>query len=403
MATTTPNKNSSQLSTGAHKRAGSSHNNTQKKPTKKIAADQSADSAPLIRVAMPDTRAQKRFATQVLTWFEEHGRKNLPWQQDVTPYRVWVSEIMLQQTQVATVIPYYAAFMQRFSSIQELAEAPQDDVLAHWSGLGYYARARNLHRCAMDVVQLHKGDMPSTLDALVALPGIGRSTAGAIASLSMGKPEPILDGNVKRVLARVYGVDGWPGQSKVLAALWQLSEAVTPKTNTDKFNQAMMDLGATVCTRSKPDCTRCPLAKTCFAFTQDNIASYPGKKPKKVMPVKQTVMLVIRDKHGQLLLRKRPAAGIWGGLWSLPEVDSVDDIGAWLGAQSFNAVASARQLDAFRHTFSHYHLDITVLEQIVTSASQSVADEQATYWYDGGQLPGGVAKPVTQILASIDI
>ena len=391
MATATKDKKSKQSTAGAHKRAGSS-------PTKS-----SSDTAPLISVPMPEVRAQKQFAKRVLSWFDEHGRKNLPWQMDATPYRVWVSEIMLQQTQVATVIPYYAAFMQRFSSIQALADAPQDDVLAHWSGLGYYARARNLHRCAIEVVQHHDGEMPSSLDELIALPGIGRSTAGAIASLSMGKPEPILDGNVKRVLARTYGVEGWPGQKKVQDALWQISEAVTPKTNTGQFNQAMMDLGATLCKRSKPDCARCPVAKTCFALKQDNIASYPGKKPKKVTPVKQTVMLVIKDEQGKLLLQKRPATGIWGGLWSLPEVKDAAAVPAWLSAQQYNPVTGAQQIDAFRHTFSHYHLDIIVLEQTVALTAQSVADKPATHWYGGGKLPGGIAKPVTQILATIDI
>ena len=383
MATATPNKNSKQSSSGAHQRAGSFSS--------------------LVSAAMPDTRAQNQFAKQVLAWFKAHGRKNLPWQTDATPYRVWVSEIMLQQTQVATVIPYYAAFMQRFASIQQLADAPQDDVLAHWSGLGYYARARNLHRCAIDVVQQHGGEMPSNLDELIALPGIGRSTAGAIASLSMGLPEPILDGNVKRVLARVYGVEGWPGQKKVQDALWQISAAVTPKTNTGQFNQSMMDLGATLCTRSKPACSRCPLANTCFALEQNSIANYPGKKPKKVTPVKQTVMLVIKDEQGKLLLHKRPASGIWGGLWSLPEVSDAADVPDWLSAQQFRAVADARQIDAFRHTFSHYHLDIVVLEQTVTSFENAIADQQPIHWYGGGSLPGGVAKPLTKILASIDI
>ena len=395
MATATNNKDKQQRSTGAHQRAGSSQAQSQ--------TNKPSNHTPLIAAPMPDARAKKRFAKQVLTWFEEYGRKNLPWQIDATPYRVWVSEIMLQQTQVNTVIPYYAAFMQRFASIQQLAEAPQDDVLAHWSGLGYYARARNLHRCAIEVVQQHGGEMPSKLDELIALPGIGRSTAGAIASLSMGKPEPILDGNVKRVLARVYGVEGWPGQKKVQDALWQISEAVTPDTNTGQFNQAMMDLGATLCTRSKPDCARCPLAKTCFALAQNSIALYPGKKPKKVIPVKQTVMLVIKDEQDKLLLHKRPASGIWGGLWSLPEVSDVKDVPAWLHAQHYSAVADAQQIDAFRHTFSHYHLDIVVIEQRVTSIAEAVADQLPVYWYGGGTLPGGVAKPLTKILALLNI
>lgn len=386
-------KKNAKQTTGARKRAGASPS-TKPHPN---------HASPLILAPFPSAQAQRQFAQHVLSWFELHGRKNLPWQHNPTPYRVWVSEIMLQQTQVATVIPYYAAFMERFGSIKALADAPQDDVLAHWSGLGYYARARNLHKCAMAVMEIHQGEMPSTVAELEALPGIGRSTAGAIASLSMGKPEPILDGNVKRVLARVYGVDGWPGNKKVLDALWQLSESVTPKKETDKFNQAMMDLGATLCTRSKPACTRCPLSKSCYALANDTIAQHPGKKPKKVLPVKSTVMLLVRDKAGKLLLQKRPAAGIWGGLWSLPEISSSNELPQWLESQHYQARGKFKQVDSFRHTFSHYHLDIVVLQQTVHPVAGSVEDSATTHWYAGGALPGGVAKPLTSILSLLNL
>jgi len=218
------------------------------------------------------------FAERVLQWYDAHGRKHLPWQQTPTPYRVWVSEIMLQQTQVATVIPYYERFMASFPTLAELAAAPIDAVLAHWSGLGYYARARNLHACAVKVVADYAGELPTDIDALVALPGIGRSTAGAILSLSLGQHQPILDGNVKRVLQ-----------------LWALSESLTPATRTANFNQAMMDLGAMVCTRSRPQCAECPLSSTCQGLATGSPTNYPGKKPKKAIPVRQTVMLALHD------------------------------------------------------------------------------------------------------------
>jgi len=270
------------------------------------------------------------FSTSVLNWFAEHGRKNLPWQHDKTPYRVWVSEIMLQQTQVSTVIPYFEKFMASFPSLAALAAAPEDDVLAHWSGLGYYARARNLHKCAKLAVSNYGGVLPQALDELVAMPGIGRSTAGAILSLALGQPTPILDGNVKRVLARYFAVDGWPGKSDVLKQLWHISETVTPVKSTDSFNQAMMDLGATLCTRSRPACVRCPLASDCQARALGEPTRFPGKKPKKITPVKTTIMLALANADGAYLLERRPPSGIWGSLWSLPEVGSDHELRRWL-------------------------------------------------------------------------
>lgn len=235
------------------------------------------------------------FALRVLEWFDVHGRKHLPWQQDKTPYKVWVSEIMLQQTQVATVIPFFEKFMQRFPDLQSLADAPEDDVLAHWSGLGYYARARNLHKCAQIAMVEHDGQLPQDIDELVALPGIGLSTAGAVLSLSLGQNHPILDGNVKRVLARHRAVPGWPGSTLVLNKLWDISRQLTPATRTADFNQAMMDIGATLCARSRPACDRCPVASDCLALATDSIGLYPGKKPKKEKPVKSTFMLLLSE------------------------------------------------------------------------------------------------------------
>lgn len=320
------------------------------------------------------------FSNAVLQWFDIYGRKTLPWQLNKTPYSVWVSEIMLQQTQVATVIPYYQRFMQRFPRVEDLANAPQDDVLHHWTGLGYYARARNLHKAAQQVVSQHKGQFPDTLEQMVALPGIGRSTAGAVLSLAMGQHQPILDGNVKRVLARFHGVEGWPGNKKVADVLWQHAEANTPKERVGDFNQAMMDMGATLCTRSKPKCGDCPLMPACVAQQQQRHSELPGKKPKKQTPVKTTVML-LPYYQGQVLMYKRPATGLWGGLWGfyeVPELADVPDMAQQLGI----AVYSEEALTPLRHTFSHFHLDITPLLLNVEDTPQLMVQEQQQMWFD---------------------
>ena len=227
------------------------------------------------------------FATRILAWYDQHGRKTLPWQLAKTPYSVWISEIMLQQTQVATVIPYYQKFMQSFPDVVALANAPQDEVLHHWSGLGYYARARNLHKAAQYIRDQFDGEFPRDFDDVLALPGIGRSTAGAVLSLSLAQYHPILDGNVKRTLARHQAIEGWPGKKPVEATLWQLSELCTPRTGVAQFNQAMMDMGATLCTRSKPKCEECPVADGCLAHELALTASIPASKPKKEKPIKK--------------------------------------------------------------------------------------------------------------------
>lgn len=334
----------------------------------------------------------------MLRWYDAYGRKHLPWQQQPTPYRVWVSEIMLQQTQVSTVIPYYNRFIASFPSLAELAAAPIDDVLAHWSGLGYYARARNLHACANQVMTGHKGVLPCNIDELINLPGIGRSTAGAILSLSAGQHQPILDGNVKRVLARCFAVGGWPGKATVLRKLWLLSEALTPAARTANFNQAMMDLGAAVCTRSRPDCASCPLSQDCRALAAGETTAYPGKKPRKVIPVRQTIMLALRDHEQRLLLQRRPPIGIWGGLWSLPEVESTDAIDTWLTSQGLHTRDSGHSVAKFRHTFSHFHLDIDVHALTVSIDERLILEQDSHVWYKEGPLPGGTAAPITRIL-----
>jgi A/G-specific adenine glycosylase len=339
----------------------------------------------------------------VLDWFDLHGRKDLPWQQEVTPYRVWVSEIMLQQTQVATVIPYFERFMQRFPSLQALAAAPLDEVLHHWSGLGYYARARNLHKAAGQVAGEHGGRFPADLEALQALPGIGRSTAGAILSLAMGQWAPILDGNVKRVLARHHAVAGWPGQAAVLQRLWQLAEVQTPRDRVGAYNQAMMDLGATLCTRSRPRCQDCPVAGTCQARANGNWREYPGKKPKKALPQRQVQMLLLRNPAGEILLQQRPPQGIWGGLWSFPELPVEDDPLQWCGDLGLVGATLRRDLPRRRHTFSHFHLDIQPREILLQEPGCRVLEGPGWVWYNARQPDErGLAAPVARLLEELD-
>ncbi|MDO6461962.1 A/G-specific adenine glycosylase [Granulosicoccaceae sp. 1_MG-2023] len=338
------------------------------------------------------------FADAVLTWFDVHGRKHLPWQQDVHPYRVWISEIMLQQTQVATVIPYFERFMASFPDVQALAAAPQDEVLAHWSGLGYYARARNLHKAANMLVDEFGGQFPGDLQALQSLPGIGRSTAGAIMSLGFGQHAAILDGNVKRVLARCFAVAGWPGQKRVHDALWALTESLTPKSRTGNFNQAMMDLGAMICTRSSPACHDCPLSHGCLAREQGNWQDYPGKKPKKTLPVRETIMLIAFDEAGRVLLRRRPPEGLWGGLWSLPQIGARQALDEALRDEGLERLAEPEDFARFRHTFSHFHLDITALAVAVREDGRTALEGTGRVWYNVGTEPGGMAAPVAKLL-----
>ncbi len=340
------------------------------------------------------------FATRLLAWFDEHGRKDLPWQHDITPYRVWVSEIMLQQTQVQTVIPYYERFMASFPDVSALADASLDDVLHHWSGLGYYARGRNLHKAAQQMRADFDGEFPLSFDEVVALPGIGRSTAGAILAIACGQRQVILDGNVKRVLARHAAIAGWPGKTAVQKELWQVADARTPDSRVADYTQAIMDLGATLCTRSKPACERCPVAGDCLALAEASVADYPGKKPRKSKPLKVTTMLLATT-GDSVYLEKRPASGIWGGLWSLPELGD-EDVGGWSArVLSQNApVTEPRQ--TLRHSFSHYDLDIRPLVVRIDAASSKVADGDNATWYRLDELPpGGIAAPVRTLIDSL--
>ena len=340
------------------------------------------------------------FAHCLLGWFEHHGRKQLPWQREPTPYRVWVSEIMLQQTQVATVIPYFERFMQRFPDLQALACAPLDDVLHHWSGLGYYARGRNLHRAAGLVVEQHRGELPADLDSLVALPGIGRSTAGAILALGHGRRAAILDGNVKRVLARFHGVAGWPGESAVARQLWRLAEAHTPRREFAAYTQAIMDLGATLCRRSSPRCGDCPLGHDCVARREERVAELPGRKPRRERPQRHTVFLLLRDPAGRVLLERRPPAGIWGGLWGFPECHADDDPHAeCLRRFALAATGEPRALGLVQHGFTHFDLDIQPLLVEVRPAAGTALESTETLWYNPDHpAPLGLAAPVARLV-----
>ena len=346
----------------------------------------------------------KAFSEKVLKWFDTQGRKNLPWQQNINPYRVWVSEIMLQQTQVKTVIPYYERFMQSFPTVQTLATAEQDEVLKHWSGLGYYARARNLHKSAKQVCVDYAGVFPETLDELVSLSGIGRSTGAAILSISHGQKQAILDGNVKRVLARVFAVEGWPGKSAVLKNLWEVADSLVPSTRNADYTQAMMDLGATVCTRTKPACDNCPLQADCLAHQQGNQTNYPGKKPKKTLPEKHTVMLLLQNKAGEVFMQKRPPVGIWGGLWCFPQLETKALANEYLIENYQYDSANTNTLAEFSHTFSHFRLHIQpLIIQIETPLMIGVMEAEDSLWYNSQtEFNGGLAAPVQLLLNTLN-
>jgi A/G-specific adenine glycosylase len=339
----------------------------------------------------------KNFSSRIIDWQRHHGRHDLPWQASSDPYLVWLSEIMLQQTQVATVIPYFQRFIERFPDVNTLAAASEDSVLEHWSGLGYYSRARNLHAAAKQVASCHEGKIPDTLDALQALPGIGRSTAAAIASLAFGRTEAILDGNVKRVLVRHAAIEGWPGEKKVEAALWQLAESCLPQQNIEAYTQGMMDLGATVCTRSHPACDACPVQDDCQARLQNRCASLPVPRPKKILPEKQVQMLLLLDR-GELLLEKRPSSGIWGGLWSLPELPP--DIDAIDGCRMrFGHNPHARQaLPSLRHSFTHFRLHIQPVCLHLEPRALSVASPGQQWLTPAAALQTALPAPVRTLI-----
>lgn len=339
------------------------------------------------------------FPAAVLAWYDTHGRKHLPWQQDTTPYRVWVSEIMLQQTQVSTVIPYYTTFMQRFPDVQALAAAPVDDVLHLWTGLGYYARARNLHKAAQALVADHGGEFPATVEEVAMLPGIGRSTAGAILSLSRQQHAVILDGNVKRVLSRFHAVaETGAAQEKIL---WPLAASHTPEKRVHHFNQAMMDLGATVCTRTRPACSSCPLQKACAGVAEGNPLAYPGKKASKVLPEKSVSLLVFLNAQGEVLLEQRPSPGIWGGLWSFPETAAAEVavLKRVLKTEWGIARPQPECLAVRDHVFSHYRLH---MQPVLLRHEPFQVSERPQQWCKLQSLPAlGLPAPIKQMLGEL--
>ena len=347
-----------------------------------------------------------KFSSNLLKWFKTNGRHNLPWQENISPYRVWVSEIMLQQTQVKTVIPYFKSFMERFPTIESLSSANIDQVLHLWTGLGYYARARNLHKTSIIVTTKFGGQFPNVIDELVSLPGIGRSTAGAILALSMNKKASILDGNVKRVLARFFLVRGWPEKTKVKNRLWEIADSNTPMTNFSQYTQAIMDLGATVCKRSNPECERCPLNTECKAYTTNQVGNYPGKKPKRLIPTKKVCMYILENELGEILLEQRPSEGIWGALYSFPE--KLPTLGVKEYSESSKKLCSktarpsGNYLKTIRHTFSHFHLEIQPKLVKVSKNEFKINDSVHRVWYSlENPAALGLAAPVKKQLAEL--
>lgn len=348
----------------------------------------------------------------MLNWYTRHGRKSLPWQsgrnQPRDPYTIWVAEIMLQQTRVQTVIPYYQKFMARFPDISALANCDADELLHYWSGLGYYARARNLQATAKQIVTQYAGNFPDQFEQVLALPGIGRSTAGAILAFAWGKRYPILDGNVRRVLARYYAIAGYPGNRFVTAKLWEIADQLTPMKRVGEYTQALMDLGANVCRRTKPLCVSCPLANSCTAYQLGTATAFPQPKPKVARRCKSVIMLLVKNHRAELLLVKRPPSGIWGGLWSLPEYTPVPPalrknpaanpltktedkekltaenqaIEKWCEHQFGYTIETGQALPRMRHSFTHFDLDILPLPAVCTRFSTRAMDSQPHLWYN---------------------
>jgi A/G-specific adenine glycosylase len=342
----------------------------------------------------------EQFSERLIAWFEVHGRHNLPWQLNPTPYRVWVSEVMLQQTQVATVIPYYERFMARFPDIAALAAAPLDEVLHLWTGLGYYARARNLRACAQAVVARHGGEFPDDIVAVMALPGIGKSTAGAILALSRGQRQPILDGNVKRVLARVFGIAGDPGSAEVLEKLWAQSEACTPAKQVGAYTQAIMDLGATLCTRANPACTVCPMSNGCVAALEGRQADLPGRKLKRVRGSREATLLIAEsgsDGSVAVLVERRPSVGLWGGLWSPPQFESEFAALDWCRREVGEPDSRSQHLKPIHHAFTHFDLCLNPV-RVHCRPHLRVAEGEDRLWYELKTPPRvGLPQPILKL------
>lgn len=341
------------------------------------------------------------FSSRLIKWHKKHGRHDLPWQQQPAPYPVWISEIMLQQTQVNTVIPYYLRFMQAFPEITNLAKADIDEVLHLWSGLGYYARARNIHKSAQIIHNIYQGKFPSTYEQLIALPGIGRSTAGAILAMAYNQPFPILDGNVKRVLSRYHAIEGWPGHRQIEDKLWSMAIKHLPGIEVADYTQAIMDLGATLCVKQAPRCNVCPVQHDCMAYNAGTQSNYPSPRPKKLLPLRKTVFILLENKEGKILLERRPATGIWGGLWCFPEISVKGIMNESLRKKYQIQVTIKDTLQTFVHTFTHFQLEIRPVRVYLNSGEDSLIGKDNLCWYDPFEenklgLPSPVQKLITK-------
>ncbi|MYM21254.1 A/G-specific adenine glycosylase [Duganella sp. FT135W] len=367
-----------------------------------------------MKVVAVENFVDPSFSADLIGWQQVHGRHTLPWQNTRDAYLVWLSEIMLQQTQVSAVLGYYARFLERFPTLRDLAAAPVEDVMAQWSGLGYYTRARNLHKCAQRVVAEYDGVFPSDPLLLAELPGIGRSTAAAIAAFSSGRRAAIMDGNVKRVFARVFGIDTYPGERKTEEAMWRRAEALLPEAGIESYTQGLMDMGATLCTRSSPSCERCPMQPRCVAFATGRTKDLPVRKPKKAVPEKHAVMLLVVD-GDQVLLEQRPPSGIWGGLLSLPELDGhvaaeddevepADQDALMRAVSKFGEMESCEHLSTVTHVFTHYKLHIAPY-RITLSRRLMLAAESGHVWLNAADianaaLPAPVKKLLLELLGN---
>lgn len=342
------------------------------------------------------------FARKLIAWHAVHGRHDLPWQVRPTPYGVWVAEVMLQQTQVATVVPYYERFMRHFPTLAVVAAAPLDEVLGLWAGLGYYARGRNLHRSARIVVKVWEGRLPDSFDGLLSLPGIGRSTAGAILAQAHGRRCAILDGNVKRVLARYHAVEGWPGTAKIERSLWAHAERHTPRDQVAAYTQAIMDLGATVCTRRRPACTSCPVVRGCDARRAGIEDRLPTPRPRRNRPRRTATVLVVLDPEGRVLLERRPEQGVWGGLYSFPELPDGEEAGQWCHRMLGARVGTVEAGDAVMHSLTHFDLRLAPLVVRLAGGPNIVGDGGDRLWQDLATAPRvGMAAPIAALLGSL--
>ena len=343
---------------------------------------------------MPD------FSIRLIAWQKIHGRHDLPWQNTRDPYAIWVSEIMLQQTQVTAVIPYFQRFMLRFPDIVSLAATEQEEVLQRWSGLGYYSRARNLHSAAQMIVDEHGGQFPHDFETMLSLPGIGHSTAAAVASLAFGQHQAILDGNVKRVLARHFLLEGWPGLPRVEKQLWALAQELLPQADMEAYTQGLMDLGATLCARSKPRCSECPLNQTCLAYQQQRVNELPVPKPRKASPQKHTTMLILL-KGNEVMLEKRPPSGIWGGLWSLPEINAGESPEQVVELRYGLQAECQPVLKALTHSFTHFRLRIQPQPMQVLMEKPQAREAGLIWLALNDAIGAALPTPVRNILLSL--